>query len=192
MRGPALLADPMRLRPFGLGVAVSLAAFVLTLAYVGFSGAARPFSTLPANLLLVVLLGGAALSLYGALRDGRASTLPPAPQPGETAAESFLRLAERAEGWLARTRRYLLAGGLGSLLLWYPILSLGLFTRARGDGVAWGRWASVGALVILVAFTLLWVRRLREVTAELREWRARLDRLRGIEADLLADPEGGA
>jgi hypothetical protein len=143
----------------------------------------------PANLtfvLLTVACGG--LMVAGAATMPSELVRAPPPQPGESSHESFLRIARRAEGWIDRSRRYLLVGGAFAAMAWLPLMAFCFVVSIHTADVILMRALGVAGVLAFTAVAILWWRRLREVDAELREWRGRIDGLRRIEEALLSEP----
>lgn len=145
-----------------------------------------------ARLLGVTALVGAGLSAAGAL--GRPGFLSPrpvsAPTDDETMGEAFLRLADRVEALLERSRTYHVVAGLLAMAVLYPLAMTFAFVIPRSSEGSSGalEWIMPLAMgVLLAVLTGLWARRLREMGAELRAWRHRISHLRALEARLLAE-----
>ena len=155
----------------------------------------RPLDSAAGRALYALSVAGAALALVGGLSLGSArwlrayDPLPAAADEDEGTAETLMRLANRAVEWLERTRRYLLVSGLLGVFLWYPILIPYAFRAGRSASLQpWAPWALAGgALLFLVALTVLWARQFLALDAELAGWRERMGRLREREARFLEE-----
>lgn len=187
LRGMIPTLAPQASRLFRGGLAVGLGATALyVLAGQAVGGEALDGSLL-APILVFTTLAGALFALLGAL--AMPPTLPPAePQAPEHApTESVLRMAARAELWIARARRYLLLGGIAAGVVWTPLMVFGL-TQGRGEGIWVARVTTTAGAIAFLAVALLWWRRVVEIDRELREWRLRIAKLQGLEKELLAGP----
>lgn len=142
--------------------------------------------------ILVASVGSALLVLLGGLAWARAG--PVAPPEREAGTIEVLRASlDRLGEQLERTRRHLLFAGVLGVFLWYPFLVPWSWQAAAAASTdAWVPWAvASGALVFLVALTLLWAREFVRLDRELRAWRARMEHLRAREAGLMESLEGG-
>lgn len=178
---------PHAQRLFRGGLAGGFAAMALYIAGEAMLGGSAVNGSLFEKATIFGTLVGASCALVGAL------AMPPALPPPEPAApehaptESVLRMATRAELWIARARRYLIVGGVCAGVVWIPLMAFGL-TEGRGEAIWVARVTSTAGVVAFLAVALLWWRRVVEIGRELREWRARVARLRGIEREILAEP----
>ena len=142
-------------------------------------------------LFALAILGGAS-ALAGGLAWGRQRDGPRAPSDLDEAAgaaETLRVMAERAEAWLARTRRYVLISGPLGIFLWYPVLIPWAWRAGReGSTSAWMPWAlATGALLFLAGLTLLWAREFLRLDRELAAWREQLAELKRREDALMAE-----
>lgn len=185
MFGP--LAPHARLL-FRGGLVGGLGSFALYLV----AGNAMGGEVLDRSILSPILVGGAFLggiaTLLGALAMPPALPLPPERAAEETPTEAYLRLAERAEAWISRARRYIIIGGIFGGIVWIPLMLFGLFAGPSGDASRPVRFLALGGSFAFAAVAVLWWRRVMEIDRELRAWRTRVSKLRAIEADLLAEP----
>jgi hypothetical protein len=149
-------------------------------------------SPLGGALGLVAFAGAAAMAVgtWGIVARRRRPE--PVPDDDEGMAEALLRLAERSEAWLSRTRRYLLLAGVLGVVLWYPFLVPLVWSAGRDLVPApWGSWLLAGlAALLLATLTFLWARALHQLDRDLDAWRAKVARLRLRERELLAELEG--
>jgi hypothetical protein len=167
---------------FRIGVLAAIGGFAALFTAMSASDSFRVDSP-PGALLALVMLAGVAAMAVGAVKAG------PVPHGGAAAedmtpSESFLRLAVRAEEWIARARRYLLLGGLFAGLVWLPVMWFGLTAHYRGDGEVTVRVLAFAGIVAFLACALLWLKRVREMDADLRAWRTRIAALRRLGDDL--------
>lgn len=194
MRGPESASDmlaplaPHARNLFRGGFAVGFGAFaVYLLLGQTIGGEALDPSWGGRALAIVALLAALATVLGGlAMPSATAPVAPPAPE--EAPAESFLRLAARAETWIERARRYILYGGLFAGVVWLPLMLFGLTGGKGGPAFVPLRILSIAGFVAFSAVAILWWRRVVEIDRELREWRTRVAKLRAIESELLAEP----
>lgn len=153
---------------------------------------ANLYKTPGARILLAVGGVAAAALLVGAFSGAGMlrPELPPTVIPGESMLEAFLRLSARAESWLARTRRYLLALGVLALVPAWAFVGVMFVVAVAGvppeDGGGF-LLVAIGATIVLLSFSAIWFRRFREIDHELRTWRERISRLRDAELDILGE-----
>lgn len=141
-------------------------------------------------MLLIAFLLGVVLMLVGSFMDRRTPGFRGRGE-GMTTTEAYLRLAQKAETWIARARLYLALGGLFGALVWIPSMVFGLTAPYRGDGETMMRLASAAGLLAFIACAIVWSKRFREINGDLQAWRRELAGLQGIEADLLGDKGHG-
>jgi hypothetical protein len=101
-------------------------------------------------------------------------------------------MVEPAGAWLERTRRYLIVSGVLGALVWYPVLVPWAWSLAReGSLLVWSPWiASAGIALFLVGMSALWIAHYRRLDREIREWRARLARLKVEERAIIDELDG--
>lgn len=170
------------------GLFAGFASFGLYLAFGQIAGGEAVDASPLGRILVLASFAGAIATLAGALLLPRALIYEPPRSAEGSSSEAFLRLAERAEKWIERARRYILLGGLFGGVVWIPLMLFGLFAGPPGDASFDGRVLSIGGTLAFVAVAILWWRRVVEIDRELRQWRSHMARLRSIETSLLAEP----